>query len=311
MAIISRSNAAALVNEQVSTEILSIVETQSVVMKLGRRLRNMATNVTRMPVLSALPVAYFVDGDTGLKTTSNAAWENKYLNAEELAVIIPIPDNVLDDASYDIWGYLKPLVASAFGKAFDTAVLVGPGPSSWPDDLLTACGAVSHSVDHSSATGDWYDEILGTSGITGLIEADGFMANGYIAEPTMRANLRGLRSESGGGFPIFMRSMQDSTRYELDGSPIEFVQNGAFSSSDAHIFVGDWTQLVYSMRQDITFKLLTEATIQDNAGNTIYNLAQQDMVAMRFVMRVAWQVANPINQTNPASTRFPFAVVVP
>jgi hypothetical protein len=66
------------------------------------------------------------------------------------------------------------------------------------------------------------------------------------------------------------------------------------------------------MRQDITYKLLDQAVIQDGAGNIVYNLAQQDMVALRAVMRLAWQVPNPINKLNTnAATRFPIGVLKP
>ena len=75
---------------------------------------------------------------------------------------------------------------------------------------------------------------------------------------------------------------------------------------------GDWTQLVYAMRQDITYKVLDQAVIQDAAGNIVYNLAQQDMVAMRCVMRLGWNVPNPINQIQPTeASRYPFALLLP
>jgi hypothetical protein len=64
------------------------------------------------------------------------------------------------------------------------------------------------------------------------------------------------------------------------------------------------------MRKDITWKLLTEAVIQDSSGNILVNLAQQDAVALRAVMRVAWQVPNPINHLQPdENERYPFAVL--
>ena len=64
------------------------------------------------------------------------------------------------------------------------------------------------------------------------------------------------------------------------------------------------------VRQDMTWKLLDQAVIQDNTGAVIYNLAQQDMVAMRVVMRVGWQVANAINyQNSNSTTRYPAATL--
>ncbi|WP_461366955.1 phage major capsid protein, partial [Candidatus Darwinibacter acetoxidans] len=127
---------------------------------------------------------------------------------------------------------------------------------------------------------------------------------------TMKAKLRGLRDDN--GQPIFVRSMQDRTRYELDGEPMEFPANGAFDVTEALMFSGDFRQAVYAIRQEITYKVLTEAVIQDSTGAIVYNLAQQDMVALRAVMRLAWQVPNPINRLQPAeASRYPFAVLAP
>jgi hypothetical protein len=64
------------------------------------------------------------------------------------------------------------------------------------------------------------------------------------------------------------------------------------------------------IRQDISWKVLTEAVIQDNTGAIVYNLAQQDMVAMRMVMRAGWQVSNAINYDQPTEAlRYPAGVL--
>lgn len=306
--LVSRTGAEALIPEVTSRDIIQGVTEQSAVLRLARRLPNMTTAQTRMPVLSQLPTAYFVTGDTGLKQSTQMAWENKYINAEELAVIVPIPDAVLADTSYDLWAEIKPRIEEAIGVAIDQAILFGTNaPSSWPDDILAGATAASHLVDDDSFT-DLYDAIMGVGGVLSFVEADGFMVTGHVAHTTMKAKLRGLRTSE--GQPIFMQSMQERNRYVLDGEPIEFIRNGSFDVSQALMFSGEWKQLVYAIRQDITYKLLTEAVIQDGSGNIVYNLAQQDMVALRAVIRLGWQLPNPINRMNQTeATRYPFAVL--
>lgn len=320
--IIDRSGSTALMPEDVSREIIQGAIAQSAVLSLARRLPNMNGKQRRMPVLSSLPTAYFVDGDTGLKQTSETAWANKYINAEELAVIVPIPEAVLEDTDYDIWGEVRPRVEEAIGVAIDQAVMFGTNaPSAWPDDLLTAATAASNAVDESTQVAlgdDLYDVLLGASGVLSKVEADGFMVNGHVAAMTMRGKLRGLRekvydgSSTTGGAPLFTTSMQGSNSYLLDGAPIFFPRNGAINPATALLFSGDWTQIVYAMRQDITYKILDQAVLQDAAGNIVYNLAQQDMVALRAVMRLGWQVPNPINRMQQTeANRYPIAVLVP
>ena len=111
---ILRTGAEALINDQVSKEIVQGAIEASAVLTNFRKLPNMSSKKTRVPVLSMLPVAYFVDGDTGQKKTAEMQWKNKYLNAEEIAVIVPIPEAVLDDSDYDIWGEVKPKLVEVF-----------------------------------------------------------------------------------------------------------------------------------------------------------------------------------------------------
>jgi HK97 family phage major capsid protein len=306
---ISRTDVQALIPEEVQREIVQGVPEQSAIMRVARRLPDMSRNQRRMPVLSSLITANFVNGDTGLKQTGDQLWANKFIDAEELAVIVPIPDSVLSDVDYDIWAEVRPRIVEAFGLAFDLAVLFGTNaPTSWPDDILT--GATNAGNLNSLATfADIYDAIMSETGVLADVETDGFEVNGHIAALSMKGRLRGLRDAN--GQPIFLRSMTEAGRYELDGSPIFFPRNGGFNPSMAHMFSGDWTQLVWAIRQDITFKLLDQAVITDGAGNIVFNLPEQDMVALRAVIRLGWQVPNPINRVQPTEgDRYPFAALV-
>lgn len=125
MTMISRQAAEALFQEQVISTVLQDTPKSSVFMSLARRLPNMTGQQARVPVLDMLPMAYWVNGDTGFKQVSRQGWDNVYLTAAELAVIVPIPEAVLDDASFDIIGEVTPRVAEAIGQRVDAAVMFG------------------------------------------------------------------------------------------------------------------------------------------------------------------------------------------
>ena len=255
-----------------------------------------------------LPIAYFVNGDTGNKKTTNMKWDKKIITAEEIAVIVPIPEAVLDDSEYDIWAEVRPRVEEAFGKVIDAAVLFGvDAPDSWRDDIVTTATNATSVVTLGSSD-SLYDKIMGEGGVIAKVEESGFFVTGHMADISMRAKLRGLKDSTGN--PIFKSDMQESTRYSLDGSAMTFPNNGSFDKSKALMISGDFSQLVYAIRQDITFKLFTEGVVQNTDGSIAYNLMQQDMVALRAVMRLGWEIPNPINSLKTdKSKRCPFAIL--
>lgn len=318
---IDRSGASALIPEDASREILQEVPQGSYVLKLARRLPNMTRAQRRLPVLSALPTAYFT-GEAGragqtfseVKQTTEVQWANKYINAEEIACIVPIPESVLEDADYDIWGEIRPLIVEAIGLVVDIAILYGTQdvdvPAAWPDGIMVQMPA-AHLVSDTLGD-DLYDAILGEGGVYSKVEEDGFFVNGNLAALSMRAKLRGLRDAN--GQPIFVSDMKAATPYTLDGTPLEFPINGSFDASQSLLLSGDFNKLVYSIRKDITYKMLTEGVITDTSTprQIIHNLAQDDMVALRVTFRMGWQLPNPINHVQPTEAdRFPFAALVP
>lgn len=313
MASIDRSALSGLIPEPVTREIMQGAIAESAVLRMGRRLANMSSKTQTINVLDALPSAYFVNGEAtdggageAFKQTTKMAWDKKKLYAEEIAVIVPIPEAAFDDADYDIWGEVKPRLTEAFGKVIDAAILFGTNkPGTWRDGVVPTAIAAGNGVPVSS---DVYADIMGDGGLISKVELDGFNPNGVMSAIQMRGKLRGLRDTS--GQPIFKTDMQGATRYGLDGMDMYFPMNGAFDPAQAQMIVGDWSQLVYAIRQDMTFKIFTEGVIQDPATKDIvYNLMQNDMVALRAVMRLGWEIANPVNAYNVDKTNHcPFSV---
>lgn len=151
---------------------------------------------------------------------------------------------------------------------------------------------------------------MAEGGVLSKIEDYGYSATGAIASTGMKAKLRGLKGTD--GHPIFKSDMQGSTRYALDGAPMYFPDNGAFDGSIAQLIVGDFSKAVYAIRQDVTVKILDQGVIQDpTTKEIVYNLAQQDMVALRVVFRMGWALPNPATRIDEDRTGCPFAYLEP
>lgn len=308
--ITNRQDAEAIIREQVVQTIFQDAPKQSTFMSMAKKLPNMTSNQTRIRVLDFLPTAYWVDGDTGMKQTTRQAWDNVYLTAGELAVIVPIPEAVLDDAEFDIMGEITPRVNEAIGQKVDSAIIFGSNrPKEWQNDIITMARQAGNNVAPASGK-DYYDLILGEDGIFAKVEEDGYGVTGALASMSMRAKLRGLRDTT--GQPIFKSSIQEKAAYTLDGAPMYFPENGAFDNSIAQLVVGDFKQAVFAIRQDVTVKILDQGVIQDPVTNEIvYNLAQQDMIALRVVFRMGWALPNPATRINEDRTGCAFAYLEP
>lgn len=303
--LVSRADSQALVPEEVSNILLTNLMESSAVIALSRKAR-ISTNQVRMPVLATLPSAYWVTGDTGLKQTTDMTWSNKYLDVEELAVIVPIPEAVLDDTAFNMWGEIRPACETAISRAFDEAVLFGVNkPASWPAAIAVEAEARGHTVTRGTATAAQGGVAEDLNDAMAMVEADGYDVNGFIADRTYRALLRGARDTTG-------QKLLDVSTNEIEGAPLRYVTPGLWptGADQPEMILGDWEQSIVGIRQDITAKVLDQAVISDNTGAIIYNLAQQDMVALRLVFRVAWQIGNTLNFSNETeATRYPWSIL--
>lgn len=299
--------------EEVSRIMLGKATDESAVLSLFRHIP-VSRNQIRFPVMSALPIAYWVSGDTGLKQTTEMAWTNKFLNIEEIATIMPIPENVAADIEINIWDNAEPYLREAFARVLDTAVFFGTNaPSSFPTAVVPAAVAAGNTVTAGTATAAQGSYLGDLDNVLAFVEEDGFDVTGYAASRSIRKYLRSARDTTGQALDVGRVS---GDLNQLDGVPISYPMRGLWptgggAGTNTELIAGDFaSQFVVAVREDITMKMLTEAVIQDNTGAIVYNLPQQDMVALRLTFRVGWQVANTINNDNTNSaTRYPAAVL--
>ena len=292
---IDKTNVEALIDTQVANEIFEGVVRESKALSMFRRLPNMTSDKTKLRVLDSLPIAYFVDESTnnGRKNLTKMAWDKKYINAAELAVIVPIKENVLNDTSIDIWSEVKPRIVEAFGKKIDNAIFNGTDkPADWRAGLIPSIVTAGAEVTEGD---NLYSDI---NDVMTKVEESGYNVTGLLGGVGLKGKFRMLTDTTG----------QPIKGTEIDSLPKAFLDNGAWDKTKSILIAGDFSQAVYAIRQDVTYKVLTEAVIQDPSnGDILYNLAQDDMVALRVVMRLGWEIPNPVNALNETATRFPFA----
>lgn len=295
---IEKSNVSGLLEPDVVREIIKNATTKSSFMSVARRLTGATSNMMKLRVLDSLPVAYWVDAENGgYKRASSVAWENKFITFEELAVIIPIKEDLLQDADADIWGEIRPLVEEAIAKKIDMATWTGAEkPRNFDADVMSQAIASGAAV---TATSNLYSDI---DKAMEKVENSGYNPTAIIGGVGMKSAFRNLLDTTG----------QPITGTEIGDLPRHFVDNGAWDATKAKLMVGDFSQLVYAIREDVTYKILTESVIQDpDTKEIIYNLAQQDMVALRVFFRFGWALPNPVTALDDSDTRFPFAVITP
>lgn len=303
-----------LVPEPVSSQIIQELPQSSCLLQRAA-ITPMGTKTYRMPVLDAIPQAYFVGSDTGLEQTSEQEWKNLFLVAEELAVIIPIPLNYLNDTDIDVWGQVRPRVVSALGRKIDEAGIWNIGaPNTWSNPVYASAisaGNAVHVDGTNPNTGNVYtDDAQAVSFMGELLADQGYAADGFAARPGYTWKLSGMRSEQ--GLPIFQPNLQGGPGGTLLGYGLSEVKNGSWQRAEADLIAGDWTKAIVGLRQDMEFNLRTEGVISNDAGVVVVNLMQQKMAALQVTMRVGFVTANPVTELADKTTpRSPFAVLHP
>ena len=303
-------------------EIIRGVLGRSKALELGRRLPDMRGKTYKLNVLSSLPVAGWVkNGSTPAgaadeiknKPISDLAWQGKDLVAEEIAVIVPVSLNTLRDVEnfVDIVPEITEQVVGAFQQVIDATIFFGVG-SPWSDFSGIVAGATTAlaTVSWNGQGGiSFYNAI---SDAMEKVENSGYVPTAILGGPSLNSAFRKTITELG---------VLSGDQGEIGALPRHVDLTGGFNQSAAFAIVGDFRYLVYAFREEMEMRLLEEATLVDPAtGTTLYNLAQQDMVAFRFTMRMAAAIPNPVTRVGGqldsgstnivgSATAYPFAII--
>ena len=318
------TNKSAVLPVEYGREIIRGLIGRSKALELGRRLPDMRGKTYKLNVNANLPVAGWVKNsqvtpnsegtEINRKPISTYAFEGVDIVAEELAVIVPISENTLadvEDFGIELASELEEQVIGAFQEAIDSAVFFGVG-SPWTGFSGLVAGATSANavVSWNGQSGQsFYDAI--NDAMT-LVEKSGYLPNAILGGPSINSAFRGSITQMG---------INVTDQGEIGRLARHVDLTGGFNEGTAFAVVGDFRYLVYSFREEMAMKLLTESVIQDpNTGAILYNLSQQDMVALRFTMRLGVALPNPVNRVSgvlssdgkyveKGSSAYPFAII--
>lgn len=278
MADISRSEVSTLIQEAYANTLLEAAAKASTVLSAFPTVP-MGTKLTHLPVLATLPEADWVGESAteaeGVKPTSQITWADRTLVAEEVAVIVPVHENVIDDATEDLLSATAILGGQAVGKKLDQAVLLGVDkPASWVSPaLLPAAVAAAQTVAVVDGPANVNDIPGSVNQVAEMIADAGWAPNTLISSLSLRYKVANLRDAN--GQPIF----RDES---FAGFRTFFNENGAWDRDSAIALIVDASRVRIGIRQDITVKFLDQATVGG------INLAERDMVALRFKARFAY-----------------------
>jgi hypothetical protein len=305
--LMSRSDAAADLPVQLAQELVTGTIRASTALALGRHVPT-TTRDSRIPVLTQIPEAYWVDGDTGLKQTTKAVFSNKTLIAEEIAAVAPIPQSVVDDSAFPLWEYVQPLLVQACGKRLDDAILFGNGkPASWGNSLVedaVATGANVFSTDVFNAGTDSPRCVLNAAQ---MISMQGYAPTGAAVAPGWQYRASAALTQSLVANPLGANS------------PFPLLLGGLGLHTDplrwdpvaADAIVAQWDNVLVGIRQDVKLQIFDTGVITDDTGAIVANLLQQDMLACRVTMRVGYLLAKPPTDAPlDEAHRSPVALVV-
>ena len=303
MADISRSDVATLIQEAYADTLLAAATEGSTALQAFQTVP-MGTKTTHLPVLATLPTAGWVSESAtdaaGVKPNSEATWQDRTLIAEEIAVIIPVHENVIEDASTAILTQLSQLGGQAIGKTLDQAVFFGTNkPASWVSPaLLPAAVAASQVQAVVDGAANESDLVGAVNKVSEKVATAGWAPDTLISGLALRYQVANLRDAQ--GQPIF----RDES---FSGYRTFFNRNGAWAPASASAIIVDSNRVKIGVRQDLTVKFLDQATL--GTGASAINLAERDMVALRFKARYAYVLGDSATSMGAAKT--PVGAVTP
>jgi hypothetical protein len=244
------------------------------------------------------PIAGFV-GELGVKPVTGASWGRVTVGIQELAAIVPFSNQIIEDADQNPEALIGPDVELSIAELIDAHALGMQAGVGITSNFASNLAGTTQTVEYNAARADAL--AFAISQAMGMIEANGGRPNGVALSWTLRQAIREARQVSAAGTLGAAQPVYGQGGVGID--PFQGLR-AAFSTNLGSVaaapaagkvigIVGDWTNAIMLVRNDINVSRSTEATIIN--GATTYHMWQQNMQALRWDVRVGFY-ANDLNR---------------
>ena len=202
--------------------------------------------------VDTLPTAAWrVEG--GAIAVSAPTFKNTSITPRSLSFVVKISRELLADAP-NVDAALQTAIAQAFAVEIDRVGLLGSGTAPEPRGLKNISGVLATIPSTNGITIENFSAIL--DGVERILEVNGPMPSAAIMSPRSLVEFGGLRDNN--FQPLQRPDLLAGVRFiQTSQLPNNLTQGTANTASD--IFLGDFSQLVIALREQINVQVLTEA----------------------------------------------------
>jgi len=249
-----------------------------------------AGNSRKIPTLASGISVYWTD-EKAKKSGTQPTFGLITQTLKKLAAIIPFTEEILEDSAIDLTSLTAQLFAEAVSKEEDLQFFAGTG-APWT-------GIINNSLVNTvpMTVGDVAEDITADDLLDMIDEtpAGALAGSKFYLNRTMLSVIRKLKDDDKNY--IFQRP-SETTPAQIWDYPyvlVEALPGKTFATANKGFLIFGNLRMacVLGDKQSIRAKMLDQATITDGDGETIINLAEQDMVALRLEERVGYVIALP------------------
>jgi len=255
-----------LLGSPVSGAVIDLARSASVCIAAGAQTVPITTSELTLARLTGDGAAHWRGEGVAVQST-DLTFGAVTLRPKTLACIIPISVELAADAP-NVGQLIEGALQKSMGLALDQAALLGTGAGEQPLGIVNYPGINSVTSVGTPADYDKVREAVGK--IITANYAGGVEGLAWINSPRTAEDYDGI--EDGDGNPIVLSPWTAKLqRFVTTSIPITLV-GGAESVG----IIGDFTQLVFGIRQQLMIRILDSGSVTDSSGTT-WNAASQLM----------------------------------